>query len=99
MIAVLHGREILGVRYFELIGIGQQQDEQAREWQMHPAGKPANGIVRSLNKSHGFFFQLAVLRTIRRAVSKVRCQSPNEKLLEHTLESHFTKPDQRVLEH
>jgi hypothetical protein len=55
MIAVLHGREILGLRYFELIGIRQQQDEQARQWQMHPAGKPADGIVCSLNKSHGTF--------------------------------------------
>jgi hypothetical protein len=52
MIAVFHGREILGLRYFQWTGIRQQQDEQARQQQMYPARKYMNGIVPFPSKSH-----------------------------------------------
>jgi hypothetical protein len=52
MIAV-HGRETLSPSYFQWTGIGQQQDEQARQWQMYPACNQPNDIAGYPIKSHG----------------------------------------------
>ena len=41
----------------------------------------------------------SILNGGRGAFAEVWCQSPNKKLLKHTLEGNFTQPDQRVLYH